>query len=105
MATCIRNGGMTHRQRIRSGARAINNTIRRIVRRRYELGTVTRVRHVRAHTGGSDRDSRFNDQADALAKEASRIERVRKFPYTMNDETVLFYTKRWNKPGRHFVYV
>ena len=105
MATGIRNGGMTHRQRIRSGARAINNTIRRVVRRRYELGTVTRVRHVRAHTGGSDRDSRFNDQADALAKEASRMEGVRKFPYTMNDETVLFYTKRWNMPGRPFVYV
>ena len=85
-------GMLTHRQRIRSGARAINNTIRKVIKMRYRYGASSRARYVRAHTGAMDVRSRMNDKADGWAK-AARINRMERYPpFTLNDELVLYYT-------------
>jgi hypothetical protein len=82
---------MTHRNRIRSGARALNTTIRKVVAKRYEHGASTRIRHVRAHTHGKDVHSRMNERADRLANGAREASTDAGPPFMINDERVLFF--------------
>jgi hypothetical protein len=90
-STDIPVGRLTHRERIRSGARAINKTIRTIIATRHALGSCSRVRHVRAHTGGMDVDSTLNDRADKLAKAARSTQAGSREPFTDNEERVIFF--------------
>ena len=100
-STDIPVGRLTHRERIRSGARAINNTIRTIIATRHALGSCSRVRHVRAHTGGMDVDSTLNDRADKLAKTARSTQAGSREPFTDNEERAIFFAPLHGVDGPH----
>ena len=77
-------------ERIRAGARAYLTSIRKVLDARE--GKVT-LHHVRSHTGGMDRDSKFNHIADRQANQGreSSPTGTRRNLFTHNEERVLIF--------------
>ena len=91
-----RNDG-AEKRRLRSAARAMLTSVRRVMRSRS--GAVS-FHHVRAHTGGLDFASQANELADARAnseREAAAGEVGR--PFLFNEERVIAFM-RWPDRGR-----
>ena len=61
---------ITQRSRVLAGARPVLNLIRAVITERAARGGVTRLKHVRSHSGGLDFPARMNERADRVANAA-----------------------------------
>jgi exonuclease III len=93
------HANITHRHRCRSGSRAYNTTIRKVIKARQVAGGCCQITYVPAHTGGTDIHSRANAVADRLAKSARHMYQGTCSPFTYNDEQVLFFTPLFGDHG------
>jgi ribonuclease HI len=91
-ANNIPSGTVSHRRRIRSGARAYITTTREVIAARQSMGAFTRISWVWVHMGRGDTHSRANDMADRLANNARRMGADKPDPFTFNDERMLLFT-------------